>query len=145
MPPSIKGPASARRVRPLRESGGRSLTAEAIEELFRASEVLAEGSLSDERWYGSVMITFDLARVVRRCRGLESEEALAQFVEAVEGSVRVRVRAHRAACAEIYQRYPDRTVGTAELESRFERRGTELLLDIDVEAPLDVDSRREQA
>jgi hypothetical protein len=134
----------ARRIRPLHR-GERALTPQAIEELFRSAEVLTEGGLDGDpeaRWYGSIMITFDLGRLVRRCRGLSDPALLDRVVDAIEGSVRVRIRAHRMACAEVYRRFPDRTVGTAQLESCFRRDGDLLLLDIDLEAPIDLPSRR---
>lgn len=137
MAPRLKPPARARRPRAFVRMEHVALTRLAIENLFGGAEVLAEGGLDEkERWYGSVMITFDLARVKRRCRGLDEEDELARFVAAVEGSVRVRVRAHRMACNEVYRRYPDRPVGTAIIESTFRREGDRLLMDIDVEVPV---------
>ena len=144
MPPRrLKPPARARRIRALHRSDRLALTPQAIEELFRSAEVLAEGDLDHPtaaRWYGSMMITFDLGRLASRCRGLAEPVALARFVSAVEGSVRVRIRAHRLACAEVYRRFPDRAVGTAWIESHFRREGQRLLLDIDLEAPIDLPS-----
>lgn len=137
----MKPPARARSIRAWSRAGRRALTASAIEELFRFADVLTEGGLDGTgRWYGSIMITFDLGRLQRRCRDLESEEDLEEVIAAIEGSVRVRVRAHRMACAEIYRRFPDRDVGTAQLYSVFEREGERLLLDIDLEAPVDLPS-----
>ena len=152
-PPQLKPPVRARKVRALHRDARAALTSQAIEELFRTAEVLTEGGLdgssadrpSSDWWYGSIMITFDLSRLRTRCRGLEGPEQLAEFVEAVEGSVRVRIRAHRMACAEVYRRFPDRLVGTARLESRFRHEGESLLLDIDLEAPLDLPSTAERA
>ncbi len=125
------------------------LSPSAIEELFRDAEVLAEGGLSGdpehETWYGSIMITFDLDRLVERCRGLEQPSSLDALVDAICGSVRVRIRAHRMACGEVYARYPDRRVGTASVESRFRRDGSRLHLDIDLEAPVEVASAQRRA
>jgi hypothetical protein len=135
MPP-LKPPARARRFAALRRRGGQAvLTSHAIEELFRRADVLTEGRLGGDTWYGSIMITFHLDRLAESCRGLEGAEALDPLVEAILGSVRVRLRAHRLACAQVYARHPDRHVGTAQLESRFRREGNTLLLDIDLEAP----------
>lgn len=149
MPP-LKPPARAGRPRALHRRGERTtLTATAIEELFASAEVLAEGGLSGdpgrETWYGSIMITFHLDRLVERCRGLERPEELDALVDAITGSVRVRIRAHRMACREIYARYPDRRVGTAFVESRFRREGSRLLLDVDLEAPVEVVSGHRRA
>lgn len=125
-------------------AGYDALTNQAIEELFRSAQVLSEGGLDGSgRWYGSIMITFDLAHLASRCRDLDHAEQLERVVLAIEGSVRVRIRAHRMACAEIYRRFPDRDVGTAHLFSRFSREGARLLLDIDLEAPVDLPSARE--
>lgn len=146
MAPRLKPPARARRPLAFLRTEHVALTRLAIESLFGGAEVLAEGGLDDdERWYGSVMITFDLDRVRRRCRGLDEESALDRLVEAVEGSVRVRVRAHRIACNEVYRRYPDRPVGTAIIESSFRREGARLLMDIDVEVPVAGARSREAA
>jgi len=144
MPPPIKPPARARRILAWQKGRAGALSSSAIAELFRRAEVLTEGGLDGAaRWYGSIMITFDLAHLSRRCRDLETSADLDAVVEAVEGSVRVRVRAHRMACAEVYRRFPDRDVGTAQLWSRFSREGERLLLDIDLEAPVDLPSARE--
>jgi hypothetical protein len=107
--------------------------------------VLAEGGLDGHeaaRWYGSIMITFDLGRLAERCRGIDEPDELERVVEAIESSVRVRIRAHRLACAEVYRRFPDRRVGTAQIESSFRRDGNLLLLDIDLEVPVGESSRR---
>lgn len=144
-PPPIKPPVRAHRIRALRTTERGALTGQAIEELFRAAEVLAEGGLDGDvepRWYGSIMITFDLSRLARRCRGLEDADELDRVVDAIQTSVRVRIRAHRMACGEVYRRFPDRAVGTAHIESRFSRNGDRLLLDIDLEAPVELPSRR---
>ncbi len=124
------------------------LSSQAVEELFRSADILTEGSLTDDpepRWYGSVMITFRLDQLVARCRGLDEPAALDRIVDAILGSVRVRIRAHRIACSQIYERYPDRAVGTAQIESRFRREGSLLYLDIDLEAPVALPSSRRRA
>ncbi len=150
MPPPLKPPARAGLPRALLRRGERMvLSATAIEELFRSAEVLAEGRLSGdparEVWYGSILITFQLDRLSERCRGLDDPAQLDALVDAITGSVRVRIRAHRMACGEVYARYPDRQVGTASVESRFRREGWRLLLDVDLEAPVGVASSHRRA
>ncbi|GAB5549890.1 MAG: hypothetical protein RLO52_30010 [Sandaracinaceae bacterium] len=143
VPPPLKPPVRARRVRALHRGDRSALTRQAIDELFRAAEILTEGGLDGdpgERWYGSIMITFDLDNLCRRCRGLDDAEELDRVVDAIESSVRVRIRAHRMVCREVYRRFPDRPVGTAQLESAFRRDGTLLLLDVDLEVPVGVGS-----
>lgn len=146
----LKPPARAHRALALRRRGEQAvLTTQAIDALFRTASVLAEGELGGEpdapRWYGSILVTFDLARLVASCRGLEEPSALECFVSAVEGSVRVRIQAHRVARGALLERHPDRDVGTVHLESRFRREGDLLLLDIDLEAPIGVASRSRRA
>ncbi|MCB9593173.1 MAG: hypothetical protein H6719_10610 [Sandaracinaceae bacterium] len=144
MPPPMKPPARARGIRVWQREGRGALSASAIAELFQSAEVLTEGSLDETgRWYGSIMISFDLGILSRTGRDVAGPEDLDAIVVAIEGSVRVRVRAHRIACGEIYRRFPDRHVGTAQIFSRFRREGDALLLDIDLEAPVDLPSVRE--
>jgi len=138
-PPPLKPPVRARRVRALHRGDRAALTRQAIDELFRSAEILTEGGLDGDpgdRWYGSIMITFDLDGLRRRCRGLDDPEELESVVEMIQASVRVRIRAHRMVCQEVYRRFPDRAVGTAQLESSFRRDGTLLLLDVDLEVPV---------
>ena len=135
----LKPPARAGRVRPLRTRGAHTvLTAHAIDELFRRAEVLTEGGLSGATWYGSILITFDLARLL----GGEREEELERLADAIGGSVRVRILAHRMARGQLHERYPDRSIGTAHVESHFRRAGALLLLDVDLEASIEVASTR---
>ncbi|MFC1464377.1 MAG: hypothetical protein ACFLMY_05960 [Candidatus Brachytrichaceae bacterium NZ_4S206] len=146
----LKPPARAGRVPALHHRGEHAvLTSQAIDELFRSASVFAEGELGagtePPTWFGSILITFHLDRVVAACRGLEDPAALDALVEAIEGSVRVRIHAHRLARQQVVQRFPDRDVGTAQLESRFRREGTQLLLDVDLEAPVEVASRHRRA
>lgn len=143
MAPPLKPPARALRVRPLRTHGARTvLTPRAIDELFAGAKVLTEGGIAGEpekpTWYGSVLITFALG-------GLAAESELDRVVEAIGGSVRVRVLAHRLARAQLEERFPDRDLGTAHVESRFRRAGASLLLDVDLEAPIEVACSRRRA
>lgn len=142
MPPPLKPPARALRVRPLRTRAARTVLApRAIDDLFASVKVLTEGGIAGEPerpiWYGSVLITFDLTRLPEGERD--------GVVEAVAGSVRVRVLAHRLARAQLAERFPDRELGTAQVESRFRRAGSSLLLDVDLEAPIEVACSRRRA
>jgi hypothetical protein len=145
MPRPLKPPAMARRIpafRP-RRTAPRVPSDAAVEVLFGAAEILAEGALhrASPRWYGSVMFTIDLATLRRRCRDLSEDADLEAFLEAVEGSVRCRLRIHRAARAEVQRRFPDRALGTATVETAFERRGDVLLIDVDLEVDVTADAR----
>ncbi len=146
MPP-MKGLARARRGARLIVREHVSLSREAEEALFRVAEVLSEGGLRDgargERaWYGSTMISFDLDRLASEWRGPLDEVTRQRLLRAVEGSVRVRIRAMRLAHHEVVRRNPDGTLGTASVEIRARLAGAWLHVDVDLEVPLGVSSRR---
>lgn len=146
MPP-MKGLARARRGARLIVREHVSLSREAEEALFRVAEVLSEGDLRDggrgERaWYGSTMISFDLERLAAEWRGVLDDATRARVMRAVEGSVRMRLRAMRIAHREVARRVPDRSLGTASVEIRVRLAGAWLHVDVDLEVPVGVSSRR---
>ena len=114
------------------------------EELFRAAEILSEGGCRDgargsgERYFGSSMISIDLERLSPWFRGGLDAEAVARLTQAVDGSVRVRLRAMRLARAEAARRVPNRLLGTAHVETRIRLSGRQLHIDVDLEASLSV-------
>lgn len=143
MPPALKPPARAHRLRAIRHAERSALTGQAIEALFGAADVMTEGRVDAAGcWYGSILITIDLAGVRQRCRGLDDPAELARFLDVVEGSVRVRLRAHRLACAQLYERFPGHAVGTASIETRFSRGPDHLRVDVDLEASIEQPSER---
>ncbi len=113
------------------------------EELFASAQVLSEGGCrtgadGNDNYFGSTMITFDLARVRRYWRGPFDEHARNRFVDAIQGSVRVHLRAMRLAYAEVARRVSDKPIGTALIETRMRLTGESLYLDIDLEVPVGV-------
>jgi hypothetical protein len=88
------------------------------------------------------MITFDLAPLAAHLRGPLDDAARARLARVIEGSVRVKLRATRLARAEVARRLPDRVLGTALVETRVRLHGDELHIDVDLEVPLRVSSRR---
>lgn len=132
------------RVRPgalLRARHGDALGPRAEEELFRFAEVLTEGRLEGAAFFGSTLITIDLERVAPQLRGDDGARERARLLAVASGSVRVRLRAMRLACADVARRYPDRRLGTATTETRFRLAGTTLLVDVDLEVSVGVSSR----
>lgn len=132
------------RVRPgaiLRARSGDALGPRAEEELFRTAEVLTEGRLEGDAFYGSTLITIDLERVAPQLRGDAGRSERDRLLVVAAGSVRVRLRAMRLACADVARRHPDRRLGTATTETRFRLEGTKLLVDVDLEVPVGVSSR----
>ena len=116
------------------------------EEIFRSAEILSEGScrsesaVSHDSYFGSTMISVELDRLKRQWRGDFDPMARRQLAEAVDGSVRVRLRAMRMACAEATRRVRDRELGTAQCEIRVRLTDTQLHIDVDLEVPLGVSS-----
>jgi hypothetical protein len=141
-----KGLAKARRGAALRVRRGEALTREAEERLFHRAEVISEGSVRESRgivsYFGSTMITCDLDDLRAAWRGPLDHDARERLARAVAGSVRVRLRIMRLAYAEVARRIPDRPLGTAQVETRVRLEGDRLLLDVDVEVPIGVSSRR---
>ena len=115
------------------------------EELFRCAEVLSEGgrrSAGGQRdsYFGSTMISIDLDRVRPLFRGGLDERTRKLLADAVDGSVRVRLRAMRMARAEAARRVQDRTLGTAYVETRVRLTERQLHIDVDLEVALSVSS-----
>jgi hypothetical protein len=130
------------RVRPsalLRSRSGYSLGARAVDELYRVAEVLSEGRRDADTFFGTTLVTIDLARALS---GVELNDALlSRLREAITGSVRVRLRAMRLAHDDLARRFPDETIGTARTETEVRIEGTTLHVDVDLEAPIERSSK----
>jgi hypothetical protein len=119
------------------------------EELFRRADVLSEGGCRSTKgaldcYFGSTMISFDLSSVRAGFRGDFDDATRAALLRAIDGSVRIRLRAMRLACAEAARRVPDRVLGTALTEIRVRLSNDQLHIDVDLEVPLGVSSRSRQ-
>ncbi|MDQ3032126.1 MAG: hypothetical protein M3Y87_06900 [Myxococcota bacterium] len=142
MPPTrLKPPVRVRPGALLRSREASALGPRAEEELFRVAEVLSEGRLEGSAFFGSTLVTIDLEKVAPQLRGDEGASERQRVLTAASGSVRVRLRAMRIACADVARRHPDRRLGTATTETRFRLEGTLLLVDVDLEMPVGVSSR----
>jgi hypothetical protein len=124
-------------------SGHVSISRFLEEELFQSAKVLSEGSCrtgssGNDAYFGSTMITFDLARVGRYWRGAFDKNARERLAHAVEGSVRIHLRAMRLAYAEVARRVSDKPIGTVLVETKVRLSGDFLYLDIDLEAPIGI-------
>ena len=91
------------------------------------------------------MITFDLRGLREHWRGPFEAAHEAELVRLVAGSVRVKMRVHRIACAEVARRVTDRPLGTAALEIQVRVSGDTLQMDVDLEVPVGVCSRARRA
>lgn len=142
------GLAKARRgARIRRDAPGEALSRQAEEDLFACSDVMSEGSVrrgpDGDTYFGSTMLTVDLERFTGGWRGRLDGAARERLRRLVEGSVRVKLRAMRIACAEASHRLPDRRFGTAAVETTVQLRNGQLHIDVDLEVPLDAAGIRE--
>jgi hypothetical protein len=146
----IKGLARVRRSAFVSAHPARFLSRGAEEALFQSAEVLSEGSLralpdGAQCYYGSTMITFDLVRLADHWRGPFGVAEHAELANLVEGSVRMRLRATRIACAQVASRVVERPLGRALVETRVRVAGNTLQMDIDLEVDVGVCSRVRRA
>ena len=88
------------------------------------------------------MITVDLGRFSSLLvRPLEASD-VERLLSCVEGSVHVRLRALREACAAAKRRIPHRTLGMASADTRVQIANGKLHIDVDVELPMDAECAR---
>jgi hypothetical protein len=119
----------------------------ALEEaLFREADVLSEGSLrpagpGQATYFGSTMIRVKIAALLADARPCADSAELTALAWAIEGSVRIRLRAMRLARAEAARRMHRSVLGTALCEIRVSLMPDQLHIDVDLEVPVRVSSR----
>ena len=148
--PKLKGLVRAERDAFVSRHGAHFLSQGVEETLFRHAHVLNEGSerklgKGDRRYFGSTMITFDLAALQKRWRGPFEQREREELLKLVQGSVRMKARAHRLACAEVLRRVTDAPLGTAIVEVSVRLSGNTLQMDVDLEVPIGVCSGARRA
>ena len=118
--------------------------------LFDHADVLSEGGLRNgpglqATYYGSTMISISFARLAAEHSAPLTRVMQNELVRAVEGSVRVRLRAMRLARAEAVRRVYNGVLGTAVCELRVRDDGKQLHIDVDLEAEVRVSSRAKRS
>jgi hypothetical protein len=146
----LKGLVRAERDAFVSRRGVHHLSQGVEETLFRHAQVLNEGSerrtgRGERCYFGSTMITFDLAALPKRWRGTFGDAEREQVLKLVQGSVRMHMRAHRLACAEVLRRVTDAPLGTAIVEVSVRLSGNTLQMDVDLEVPIGVCSGARRA
>jgi hypothetical protein len=139
----LKPLSRALRSRVLARRSSVSLSRELEAELFLHAHVLSEGGIralprGHDSYFGSTMISVPLAPIAKVVRGDLDEAQRTELLSAASGSVRLRLRAMRLACAEVARRVPDRALGTAQVETRVRITHEQLHIDVDLEVPLGV-------
>jgi hypothetical protein len=100
--------------------------------LFAEARVLSEGQLDGDRYFGSTMLTIDLARVQERVAD-ECDAACARRVaELAAGDEHVRERARRLAVAAAERRHG--ALAAPAVDVHVHRAGRVVHLDLDLEA-----------
>jgi hypothetical protein len=117
-----------------------------VETLFRDADVLSEGGLrvgvaGRDTYYGSTMLAIAFERLIDDETARSSVVSRNELVHAIEGSVRVRLRAMRLARAEAARRVKRGVLGTALCDLRFRDDGSQLRIDVDLEVEVCVSSR----
>lgn len=125
--------------------GSWTVSRELEEALFRHADVLSEGYCGStpgagDTYFGSTMISCELDRVAQHLRGGLDVPGRQVLAHVIDGSVRVRLRAMRLACAEVARRVQHRALGTALVEVRIRMTESHLHIDVDLEVPLGVSS-----
>jgi hypothetical protein len=122
----------------------------AEEALFQVAKILSEGSErsspdGERRYFGSTMITFDLAELSKAWRGPFEIAERQALLRLAAGSVRIRLRASRIACAEVARRVTERPLGSTLVETSVRLSGNTLQIDVDLEVPVGVFSPARRA
>jgi hypothetical protein len=100
--------------------------------LFRSAKVLTEGQEDGARYFGSTMMTIDLAKLAPRVSDDCDASCARRVVELAAADERLRERARRLAVTEAEQRGGG--LDSPAVDVHVRREGRVLHLDLDVEA-----------
>jgi hypothetical protein len=146
LPSKLKPLAKASRHAVLLRRTAIQITRALEEALFREADVLSEGSLraagpGQATYFGSTMIRVQISALLAGARPCSDRSEHMALFRAIEGSVRVRLRAMRLARAEAARRMHRSVLGTALCEIRVSLTADQLHIDVDLEVPVRVSSR----
>ena len=135
--PSRKPMARAARVTLFEREVREKLSVAAIEILVERANILSEGKRSSAptakaRYFGSTMITVDVAALGELVREICDARAAARVAELIRGDARVSRRVHRIAAREA-ERLAGGPIRVRSGEVRVRAQGTLVHLDVDVE------------
>jgi hypothetical protein len=131
--PERKPMVTARRVSLFQREIRMSLSSAAIEILFDLAAVLSEGHVEGEAYFGSTMVTFDLARASHLVSDPCDAAAARRLCDELAADPRLRARAHALAQAEA-ERIAGRPLAEVAVDLRTRASGAHIDLDLDVEA-----------
>ncbi len=112
-----------------------TLSQAAVEILFETADILSEGERRGDGYFGSTMITLDLARVAPLVREDCDAASAKRVAELAMADKRVRERARALAQADAAER-AGTLLARVDCELRARAVGTRIHLDVDVEAEI---------
>jgi hypothetical protein len=131
--PPKKPMAAVRRVSLFEREIRVGLSSAAIEILFDLAQVLSEGAREPDGYYGSTMITIDLARASALVSDPCDASTVRRLGELLAGDGRVRERARALAAAEA-ERLAGGPLSGAQFDLRVRESGRHLHIDVELEA-----------
>ncbi len=131
--PERKPMATARRVSLFHRELRVSLSSAAIELFFELAAVLSEGHAEGDVYFGSTMITFDLARASGQVSDPCDAAAARRVCDELAADPRVLSRARELARREA-ERIASRALPELAIDVRARASGVHVELDVDVEA-----------
>ena len=126
--------ASAQRVPLIEREITEKLGAAALELLFADAERISEGSIHQGRYFGSTMLTIDLAKLANRLR-VDHDNRIDTYTVMLAEDARVTRRIHRLAERDATSR-ANAPLSKVSVEVRVRADGQRIFLDADVEATL---------
>jgi hypothetical protein len=132
--PPRKPMAAARRVSLFEREIRVGLSSAAVEILFQLASILSEGAHEEGGYFGSTMITIDLARAAQLVSDPCDAGTVRRVADLLTADPRVRERARAVAAAEA-DRLSGGALGRAQIDLRVRTSGHHLHIDVDVEAP----------
>ncbi|MBI4512037.1 MAG: hypothetical protein HY698_20565 [Deltaproteobacteria bacterium] len=133
LPPVRKPMALARRVSLFEREIRIKLSSAAVDILFDAAEVLSEGQVQGDGYFGSTMITVDLERAAAAVREACDLASAREVAALAVHDPRVRERAIAMATADAQER-AGVLLSQVSIDLRARAIGTRVQLDADVEA-----------
>jgi hypothetical protein len=109
------------------------LSSPAVELLFELASVLSEGEFEDRGYFGSTMITVDLARADALVSDVCDAATARRVAPLIATDQRVREQARALAIAEAEARAGCR-LATPQVDQRVRASGAHIHIDLDVEA-----------
>jgi hypothetical protein len=115
------------------------LSSAAVEILLQLGSVLSEGQVEEDCFFGSTMLTIDLGRAAHLVSDACGVATARRVCDLIAQDDRFRRRAKRLALAEAL-RSAGKPLTDVQIDVRVRRNGTQLQLDMDVEANVEEES-----